>query len=187
LDAAVWDALQRLLLNPETVLADVEAAASDGEGRRREAAADLARLERATSEVETQRGRLLDLYLSGHLDQAAYSAKASDLDSRRATLLEQQEDARARYEDGHAHQLPTTDARALCALLAPRLNDLTFEQRRHLVRMLVESIVATRDEVEIEGAFDAGCIEAANASVLPIVDPPSGHCDRPLRRLRGRA
>lgn len=185
LDAAVWDALQRLLLNPETVLADVEAAASDGDARKREASADLARLERTLTDVETQRGRLLDLYLAGHLDQASYSAKAADLDARRVALHEQHKDARTRVEDGAAMALPTTDARALCALLAPRLEGLTFAQRRHLVRLLVDSIVATREVVEIEGAFES--VEAISASDGAIVDQTSAHYAPRRRRPPGRA
>ncbi len=157
-----WDALQRLLLNPDTVLADVEAAASVGEARKRDAPADMTRLERAIAEVKTQHGRLLDLYLNGHLDQATDRAKAANLGGRRATLQEQQEDAQTRYQDGNAQPSPP-DARALCALLAPRLSDLTFEQRHHLVRMLLTSIIATRKVIEIEGLSTPGSGSAASS------------------------
>ncbi len=163
LDGAVWDALRGLILNPDTILAEIEAAAGDGARQATEAAGTLEKLDRAISEVERQRARLLDLYLQGHLDAGAYAAKVAEFDAKRAALTVERDARAGRRAEGIALQIPTDDVRAACAHLSARLDALTFDQRRHLLRTLVERVTATREDALIEGVFDAPALGATDA------------------------
>jgi len=199
LDGAVWDALRGLILDPDTVLAEVEAAAEDGGSQVTEAATKLERVERTLGEVEKQRARLLDLYLQGHLDASAYAAKVAEFDARRDALAVERDAFAVRRDEGAAQLIPTGDVRAACAHLSARLDALTFGQRQHLVRTLVERVTATREHAVIEGVFDAPAMGTANTDGTEgdelggmsvdgtIADRTSRRCGRRRRRLRGRA
>jgi len=184
LDDTVWNALCGLMRDPDTVLAEVEDLAADGQRQAADADADIARLDRAARDIETQQGRLLDLYLTGRLDVGAYTAKADTLAAQRETVAGQRSAAEERRGGGDVVQLPPVrETRAMCDEIAQRLDGLTFDQRRHLVRTLFTRVVANRETVEIEGAFETPAAAAGST----IADRTSGRCGRRPPRLRACA
>lgn len=198
LDTAVWEAVQNLILDPGTVLAEVETLAKEGAHQATDAAGTLERIDRASAEVEKQRGRLLDLYLQSRLDGDTYAMKMAEFDARRDALAAERESHTTQRAEGAALQIPTDDVRAACALLSESLGTLTFAQRRHLVRTLVDRVTATREEATIEGVFDAPALGATGADGDAdgqggittngmIVDRMSGRCARPPPPPRARA
>jgi len=173
LEPAVWEALAALLRDPARIIA---AARKDQGGRRRgragkraDAAEDaLRRAERELADLDRRRGELLDLRLERVVDDAVYRAKDAQLAAGRAVVERRRDDLAARVAPALAPDARTVaGVEEQCRRLAAWLDDptgATAERRRWIVRRVVRRIVATRQEVTIEGRLPGG---SALASGVP--------------------
>jgi site-specific DNA recombinase len=155
LEDAVWNGLREAMLDPDRVLAEAQALSDESSVQTAALTQEIARLDGELAGVAAQLERLLDLYLAERLDADGYSAKAEALNERRLAILDQQATLAARRAAAMGHLLPIQEVKDACALIAERLDDLSYERRRHVVRTLVQTIRATREEAAIDGALDA--------------------------------
>ncbi len=163
IEGTLRTALRALLTNPAAVLEEARAQADEGSTQAREAERDLRTLEGTRATVGVEQDRLLDLYLKGSINEARYTAKNADLEARRASLRATIDGLMDRRDAARAGVLPVDDIEAACASLARTLDGLTFDQWTHLAHLLCTSVVATRDEVHIEGALDGDLWGIADA------------------------
>jgi site-specific DNA recombinase len=150
LDAFVFEQLRTVLRRPDLLLAAEHAViarspVADDELLR----VQLKRLERRVEAISSERRRLVDLYQSGLLELAEVQGRAKEIDARRNTLEEQrgalieqrsvltQQNQLRRRIAGFAHRV--RDA----------LDELGFEQRQKLVRLMVEEVRAAGYHVDI--------------------------------------
>jgi len=189
LEPAVWEALAALLRDPARIIAATQRD-QGGQGRRGQTAkkADAAetalrRAERELADLDRRRGELLDLRLERVVDDTVYRAKDAQLAAGRAVVERRRDELAARVAP-----LLMPDARTVagveeqCRRLAAWLDDptgATPERRRWIVRRVVRRIVATRQEVTIEGRLPALAVDVmahgedakAAPNVLPSAPP----------------
>ena len=150
LDLVVWQAIVEWIQTPEMLLREVEAWQQSGAS---EPNRDRTRLEAASRRLDLQIERLIDAYQRGAMS-------VDELKVRREKLEAEREAVRLRAEEIMAEQMNRSrlarigeDLEAFAASMRDGLQDLAFDERQRLVRLLVERVVVTGDNVAIEHAI----------------------------------
>ena len=150
LDTFVFDQLRAVLQHPDLLLAGEHAVTTRApEANDELLGAQLKRLERRVEAANSERRRLIDLYQSGLLELAEVQGRAKEIDNRR-DALEQQRRALIEQRGMLAQQ---NRLRRRIAGFAQRvrgaLDELGFEQRQKLVRLMVEEVRVAGYHVDI--------------------------------------
>lgn len=151
LDALVWADLCTVLQTPE-ILAEALQRARTGAWLPETVQQQHASIRTAHKSLERQQERLLDAYVAGLLDLAAFEKRQRGLADRMAELAARERELLAQGQ----RLLDTAEILAsmteVCARLRQNLEAATFEQRRELVELLIDRVVVTDDDVEIRYA-----------------------------------
>jgi len=152
LDKVVWEALVPWIQTPEMLLREIAAWRSSRAGAP-QLSRDRARVQKVQRQLGGQIERLIDAYQRGAIS-------LDELKARRERLEAERDAARLRAEDLLAEESDRTrldrlgdDLEAFASTLRAGLNDLDFAGRQRIVRLLVERVVVTGDEVAIEHAI----------------------------------
>lgn len=168
LDAFVFEQLQAVLQRPDMLITaehviTARTPAADDELLQ----AQLKRPERRVEAISSERRRLVDLYQGGLLELAEVHRRAKEIDARRNTLEEQR---RALIEQrsmlAQQNRLRHRIARFACRV-RDALDDLGFEHRQKLVRLMVE-------EVRV-GVTRSSYACASHSTNLQRIVPPISH------------
>ncbi len=152
LDELVWEQTCRLLEQPEQVLQEYTRRAQKKPQRQLAAKELLAQKRREIKQQESEKARLLDLYQAGHLELAELEPRLKSL----RTKLKKLEDECAQVEQAEKqehHRLQLIEQfAAFTQRMSQNLSQLSFEERKQIVRLLVE-----------EGAIKSGTTHVAPA------------------------
>ena len=141
LDAFVFEQLRAVLQRPDMLLAaehviTARTPAADDELLQ----AQLKRLERRVEAISSERRRLVDLYQGGLLELAEVQRRAREIDARRNTLEEQRQALiEQRSVLAQQNRLRRRIAGFACRVRGA-MDELGFEQRQKLVRLVVEEV-----------------------------------------------
>jgi site-specific DNA recombinase len=147
LDEEVWETVRSWLDNPDEIAAAVE--------ERSEAPYELAEVERLQKELEKTRNgrkRLLKLFSSGEEDlgEEEIRQELRDLKAREERLLQQltelEEQAQRMKESGYNRDLLQEAAKYY---LSKKPDELTFEDKRELIRHVVREIRVYENNIEL--------------------------------------
>ena len=181
LDTFVFEQVRKALLRPD-VLASGETAVA---ARRpvpddKLLATELARLDRKLASTEAERRRLADLYQSDLIDLPDMKHRAGELDSRRSTLTQQ------RHTLAAERAALTTDNKlrhrisAFARTVTAAIDNLDFEGRQQLLRLVVEEVRVRGFDVEIQLRIPLD----APPDNSPPIPPDAPSPDRPRRPTR---
>jgi site-specific DNA recombinase len=129
LEAAVWEAVATLLSQP----AVLEQAVTLAQSSAGSSAHESARIQRLIKARQEERERLLRLYMTGALGDQETQRHLNRIQTELDALTAQQTAARA--VERHLHRF--LDAQHLLDHAATRLRELTFEERRRLLTLLL--------------------------------------------------
>ena len=142
LEEPVWSEVRRLLQNPDLIVAGIDTLDTQENGGLEE---EMAQAERDMRSIQTEEDRAIRLFVSGKITE-------SQLDHQRRYITERLESARAKLDYYRAQEASGAEKRLLMdAVLAwarevgKGLDDLTDEQRREILQMVVEQVVIDRD------------------------------------------
>jgi site-specific DNA recombinase len=150
LDAFVFDQVRAALLRPEVLAAgQATVAARQPTPDDELLGAQLARLQRKLDAAQAERRRLVDLYQAGLLELTEVQRRAAEVDARRQQHADQQ--VRLTAERGKLAE--GNRLRQRLAGFAERVTQafdgLDFNQRQRLLRLVVERVRVTGQQVEI--------------------------------------
>jgi site-specific DNA recombinase len=148
LDELVWEDLCKVLTYPEHIRNALQRA-HGGEWLPQEFKARLKTMGKALGQVERQKRRLLDAYLSGVLELPELERKRKELDGRSNTLLAQKRQLEASANERIELAKIADSIEQFCKQVKEGLSSATFEQKRTLVELLIDQVVVTDEEVEI--------------------------------------
>ena len=174
LDAFVFGQVREALLRPEVLLAGERAVASRTPTPDDELlTAQLQSLDRKLEHSEAERRRLLDVYQTGLVELAEFQRRVGVLDLRRRQLTMQKETmVTQRHELAQNNRLQQRVG-AFAERIHDGLDELTFQQRQRLLRLVVEQVRVQGWQVEIRLR-------------IPLDDPsdgnPTPHPNRPKPR-----
>jgi site-specific DNA recombinase len=149
LDDLVWEQTLRLLEQPELVLREYSSRVQKKQRQQSEFKALLAKKKRESKQLELEKERLLDLYQSGRIALAEIEPRLKSLRTKikkvqdECVLLEKEE-----KEENHRLQLIEQFADFTHRMKA-NLATLSFEERRQIVRLLVEEVTVNTQKEEI--------------------------------------
>ena len=142
LEKPIWSEVKRVIQNPDLIVAGIDTLDSQKGGGLEE---EIAQAERDLRSIQMEEDRAIRLFVSGKITE-------SQLDHQRRFITERLESARAKLDDYRAQEASGAEKRRLMeAVLAwarevgQGLDELTPEQRREILQMIVEQIVIDRD------------------------------------------
>jgi site-specific DNA recombinase len=148
-EEAVWDAITEAFQRRHVLV---------GQYRQRVALADIPdaleqerqQIQVALKRVNDQQDRITDAYMNEALELLEYKAKMDELRERKRGLEKQ---LASLEERGH-RQSRERDAlerlESFCEAVAQGLDNLTFEEKQQLLRLLVERILVENSKVQVE-------------------------------------
>ena len=142
LEEPIWREVKRVIQNPDLIVAGIDTLDSQEGGGLVE---ETAQAERDLRSIQMEEDRAIRLFVSGKITE-------TQLDHQRRFITERLESARAKLDDYRAQEASGAEKRRLMeAVLAwarevgQGLDELTPEQRREILQMIVEQIVIDRD------------------------------------------
>jgi site-specific DNA recombinase len=148
LDALVWADRCAVLTQPEC-LTQALARAQAGHWLPQELQARRGQLRQGLQHLDRQLDRLTEAYLSAVIPLAEYQQRRRTLEAHQAAL--EQQAAQREHQATHHQELAgwVASVTAFCQRIQAGLAQATFEQRRHLVELLIDRVVVTDEVVEI--------------------------------------
>ncbi len=151
LDDFVFDQVRQALLRPDVLLAgEMALAAATPTPDDELLTVQLGKLDRRVERTETERRRLIDLYQTGLIDKNELTRRAADIDARhrqlqaeRTGLIEQ----RSELTRGNQLRRRVTN---FAKKVTHAIDELDFEQRQQLLRLVVEEVRVKGWHVEIK-------------------------------------
>jgi site-specific DNA recombinase len=148
LDDLVWQDLCDLLQHPETIAWAMQRAHA-GHWLPQELQARQENLRRGQASLAQQLERLTEAYLSAVIPLVEYQRRRLEITERQLALQHQSELLAAQVE--HQQELAglVGQVEAFCQRIQAGLLNATFEQKRHLVELLIDRVIVTDSHVEI--------------------------------------
>ena len=142
LEALVWGEVKKVLENPGVIVAGIEA--MDSRADTGELVEEIAIAERELQKVQMEEDRAIRLYVSGKITE-------KQLDRQRKFITERLETLRLKLDDYRAKEMAEAEKRALgehivewAHRIGGRLDDLTDEERREVLRLLLDGATIDR-------------------------------------------
>jgi site-specific DNA recombinase len=148
LDELVWGDLCDLLTHPQSLHHALERA-HGGHWLPQELQARREQVRRGRQQLEAQLDRLSEAYLQGVIPLAEYHRRRQTLEQRQNALARQIEQLEIQARDHQALVGVVASVDALCQRVQAGLAQATFEQKRHLVELLIDRVIITNGDVEI--------------------------------------
>jgi site-specific DNA recombinase len=142
LEEPIWSEVKRVLQNPDLIVAGIADLDSQEGGGLEE---EIAQAERDLRSIQMEEDRAIRLFVSGKITEA-------QLDHQRRFITERLESARAKLDDYRAREASGTEKRRLMETVltwarnvGQGLDELTDEQRKEILQMVLEQVVIDRD------------------------------------------
>ncbi|MYE40618.1 MAG: hypothetical protein F4X27_10395 [Chloroflexi bacterium] len=142
LEELVWEQVKQVLANPALIVSGIESLGEQQEGGLSE---EVVRAERELEKVQLEEDRAIRLYVSGKITEA-------QLDHQRKFITERLESARRKLDDYRARESAQAGQRELAERvlewaerIGDGLDDLPQEQRREVLRLLLEEVTINRE------------------------------------------
>ena len=142
LEEPIWSEVKRVIQNPDLIVAGIDTLDTQGSSNLDE---EIAQAERDLRSIQMEEDRAIRLFVSGKITE-------SQLDIQRKFITERLASARAKLDDHRAREASGVEKRRLMeAVLAwarnvgQGIDDLTDEQRKEILQMIVEQVVIDKD------------------------------------------
>jgi site-specific DNA recombinase len=148
LDEVVWADVCDLLMHPQALRQALERAQS-GEWLPQELQGRRENLRKAGVSLSHQIDRLTEAYLEQIVSLEEYRRRRRELEERQEAILAQMRQLEASMDRQMELAGIAQGIETFCQRVQQGLEQATFEQKRHLVELLIDRVVVTQEEVEI--------------------------------------
>ena len=142
LEEPIWSEVKRVIQNPDLIVAGIDTLNSQGSDGLEE---EIAQAERDLRSIQMEEDRAIRLFVSAKITEA-------QLDIQRKFITERLESARAKLDDHRARESSGAEKRrvmedvlAWARRVGQDIDELTDEQRKEILQMVVEQVVIDRD------------------------------------------
>jgi site-specific DNA recombinase len=149
LDQYVFGQVRQAMLDPQQLLAGERAVLAGAPDENELIAGQLKRLDTAIDAKQGERARLLDAYQAGLLDLEELTRRTSALTARRDQLAREKETLTTRSAELATQNRLRHRLAGFSKRIAASLDDLDFEGRQRLLRLVVEKVRVSGWRVEI--------------------------------------
>ena len=148
LDELVWQDLCYVVMHPDSITQALERAQT-GKWLPQQLQARRKTLNRALAQLGRQSERLLKAYLAEVIDLPELERKRQEIALKKQALQTQLRQVEAQAKKRVELTTIATSIETFCQRIRHGLEQLTFEQRRQLVELLIDRVVVYNDQVEI--------------------------------------
>ena len=148
LDELVWEDLCRILTDPTCITHELERAHT-GEWLPQALQARRQTLQKAIAQLERQQARLLEVYLAEVIGQDEFERKRFELVQTQQGLERQLRQLDAQVQQQIDIAALSVGIEEFCQRVQPTLDNLSFQQRRQLVELLIDRVIVDDEHVEI--------------------------------------
>ena len=187
LDQYVFEQVRQALLDPQQLIAAERAVIAGAPDENQLVATQLKRLGTAIDANERERARLLDAYQASLLELDELTRRTAALTARRERLLQEKHALTERSAELATENRLRRGLAGFAERVAASLDDLDFERRQRLLRLVVETVRVTGWRVEIhlkipladepppdeQGSNDPGPDDGPPSDRPPGDDPPA--------------
>ena len=149
LDEYVFEQVRGALLDPQQLLAGERVVLAGAPDENELIAGQLKRLDNTIDAKQAERARLLDAYQAGLLDLDELTRRTSALTARHNQLVQERETLTARSAELTTQNRLRHRLAGFSDRIAASLDQLDFEGRRRLLRLVVETVRVSGWRVEI--------------------------------------
>ena len=142
LEEPIWREVKRVIQNPDLIVAGIDTLDTQGSSSMEE---EIAQAERDLRSIQMEEDRAIRLFVSGKITEA-------QLDVQRKFITERLESARAKLDDYRVREASGAEKRRLMETFLAQarnvgqgIDELTDEQRKETLRMVLEQVVIDRD------------------------------------------
>jgi site-specific DNA recombinase len=148
LDRVVWEDLCLVLNSPELIAHELERAQS-GQWLPQELQARKKSITAGLLQLERQQSRLLEVYLAEIIGREEFDHKRQELKQNQEGLHHQLRQLEIAAQT-HVNTIELSEnIQEFCNRIVKTLNKLEFNQRRHLIELLIDRVIVYKEEVEI--------------------------------------
>jgi hypothetical protein len=163
----MWNTVSHLLSQPKLIIEQVKNQGQYPTGAYLEA--NLDRVSQGIERKEIEADRMLDAYKIGAIDLPTLKRKMDAIKSEKARLSEEQARLESELRKCEAQELNDEKLYQFCQSLPATLTNLDFEDKRQILREVVDRIVVAGDELTIYGIIPAPEDKAKDVLVeLPL-------------------
>ncbi len=138
----IWSEVKRVIQNPDLIVSGIDTFDAHGNGGLEE---EIAQAEQDVRSIQLEEDRAIRLFVSGKITEA-------QLDIQRKFITERLESARAKLDDYRVREASGAEKRRLMETVqswarnvGQGIDELTDEQRKEILQMVVEQVVIDRD------------------------------------------
>ena len=142
LEEPIWSEVKRVIQDPDLIVAGIDTLDTQGSSGLEE---EIAQAERDLRSIQMEEDRAIRLFVSGKIAEAK-------LDIQRKFITERLESARAKLDDYRAREASGVEKRQLMETIlawarnvGQGLDELTPEQRKEILQMVLEQVVIDKD------------------------------------------
>jgi site-specific DNA recombinase len=148
LDELVWQDLCQIVAKPDLITHELERAQA-GEWLPQALQAKRNTVRQALASLERQQDRLLEVYLAEIIMRDEFERKRQELTQTQNGLQQQLRQLEQQAQKQIETLTLANNIQEFCQRIHPTLDNLTFEQRRQLVELLIDRVIVDDEKVEI--------------------------------------
>ncbi len=149
LEPVIWETISRLLSQPQLIIEQIKNRSQANPGAYLKAS--LERVCQALERKRVEADRMLDAYKIGVMDLQTLKRKMDEVKREEAKLTEEKFRLEGELRRGEVQKLNEGKLYEFCQNLPTTLANLTFEDKRQILREVVDKVIVDEDEVTIHG------------------------------------
>jgi site-specific DNA recombinase len=179
IDDLVWDSLKELMKNPAHILHEYENRLSEN---KRDHGLVIKKKHAQRKQLELERSRLIDLYQAGLVEKAEIGKKLKTIQSKMEHLGDEVKHLIREEEDNKRLIVVIESLKEFSATLQKKLDECDFEEKKKIVRLLVEEVEVDtiKDSINIKHIIP---MDVQKSPLCLGSDDPALRCSScPLRK-----
>lgn len=184
----MWAAVTEALQNPQVLIDEYRSRLEDSDAGTG-IAYELRQVELALRQVRVQEDRFTQAYANEAMDLKRYKTEMDKVRARTKDLNGTSPDLRRRIEKEQGTERALEHLETICLRIGEGLDDMSFEERQDLLRLVVDNITVENGTVRIDTIIPSG---GGNGQLRTRrgepVEPPAAHQndlpERSFDRLR---
>ncbi len=183
-EEAVWVAVSEALRQPE-VLAEEYRKRLDASGSADDLEFEEKQITIALKRVKARENRVTDAYINEVMDLQRYKAQMEKLAAERKGLERVANDIERRAGEQEHSRSALDQIETFCGQVYQGLDNLTFEEKQQLLRLVVERVTVDTGKVTIETVIPTGRDDVKLRNARPELDEGKGDRGPVLSPIEG--
>ena len=101
--------------------------------------------------TEEEENRILDAYRGGAINMEQLKVQIGKIQEKRNVLYQEKQELSEQRTQGISSELINKNVKDYCKAIKIRLNNIAFEEKQRILRLLVNRIILEEDRVRIKG------------------------------------